>query len=100
MQQILAENEQLREQNQQLNATLIFMEGEDTAVRQTYDSLGKQFETVQQIVALSENSSALGHLLIGAHCSALGQKLVNERCFPMVHMGDDGNVSEGHEIFH
>ncbi len=64
VQQMLVENEQLREQNQQLNAALVFMEAEDTAVSQTNDSLGKQFETVQQIVALSENSSALGHLLM------------------------------------
>jgi potassium efflux system protein len=64
VQQLLAENEQLREQNQQLSATLVFMQEEDTWVTQVYESLGKQFDTVQQIVALSDNSSSLGHLLM------------------------------------
>jgi potassium efflux system protein len=64
VQQMLAENAHLREQSQELSAALAFMEEEETEVRQIFDSLGKQFETVQQIVALSDNSSSLGHLLM------------------------------------
>ena len=37
---------------------------------------------------------ALGHLLVVAECMCLAQQEVNQRCFPMVNMGNNGNVSE------
>ncbi len=64
VQSLLAENQQLRERNRNLNAALAFMNEEDRLARQKSEALGKQLESVQQIVELSENSSSLGHLLM------------------------------------
>lgn len=41
---------------------------------------------------------ALGNTLIVAHGAGLTEHLVNERGLAMIDMGDDGDISQGHEL--
>lgn len=64
VQRIIGENQELQSQSSELSSFLKLMEEEDNRVKQVQQSLAKQFDTVKQIVALSENSPSLGHVLM------------------------------------
>jgi potassium efflux system protein len=64
VQSLNEENAQFRSQRAELSAILSALKDENTGVEQTQLSLQEQFEAVQQIVALAQNSSSLGHVLM------------------------------------
>jgi len=64
VQQLIVGNEQLRTESAELNTALLALKEENDRVENLFLSLTDRFEAVQQIVALSENSPSLGHVLM------------------------------------
>jgi potassium efflux system protein len=64
VQRLADENTQFRSQRTKLDSALSALKDENAQVDQTQHSLGEQYEAVQQIVALAQNSSSLGHVLM------------------------------------
>ena len=64
VQQLTEENAQLRLQRTELATILSALKDEDLQIDQEQLSLKEQFDAVQQIVDLAQNSSSLGHVLM------------------------------------
>jgi len=64
VQRIVEENAQYRLQRTDLATTLTALKEENARIEQAQLSLNEQFDAVQQIVDLAQNSSSLGHVLM------------------------------------
>ena len=64
VQRLVEENTRLRTQRTELDTLLTALKEENTRVENTHLSLVEQFDAVQQIVDLAQNSSSLGHVLM------------------------------------
>ena len=64
VQRLAEEVTQLRSQRTDLSTTLIALKEENAQIEKAQLSLKEQFDAVQQIVDLAQNSSSLGHVLM------------------------------------
>jgi potassium efflux system protein len=64
VQQLVEENATHRSQRTDLGTTLVSLKEEEAQAKQTNKLLLEQFDAVQQIVDLAQNSSSLGHVLM------------------------------------
>jgi potassium efflux system protein len=88
VQRLVEENTRLRTQRTKLGTLLTALKEENTRVEKTHLSLVEQFDAVQQIVDLAQNSSSLGHVLM-AHWHQADNFRLN-----VAELASTGNIGE------